>query len=461
MLGISAVFQSAPAISSSIIQTPVKDKNHFQSVDNGNRTAVKISIMPSSPTAIVPPKLLPPLPLPATCYLLKIITSMPKRFLPHAYRVKETMSAMTTLEATNKVIPFLSMKLRMPTLWASKLSRGIQSWHLPPPKKTMTIVASPRLVSIAIYIVQVIHRMLESGTSKWRCIMPTVQHSDMENEIKVVCDNIVALRGRPLLVLYYPGMDGAMIIDDIPYCYRTFRNQGTTKETPLPACDVIIHTFGGDPIAAYKLGQIIRDFTDDVTFLVPEYAYSAGTLLCLAGNRIRLGHYAGLSPLDISKEEVELASIDNFIQFAKACQKEIQDTISDDQQEICSVASDLLCQLVQQISALKVGEYYRARTLAGHYAEELLDHYMLLGSPNAKGRRNKIIGKLLFGAPAHEFHMDFHLCASLGLVLEEMITTESDATKHLISLLDDFASGGEICQNITDELKMPFIALYT
>ena len=137
MLGISAVFQSAPAISSSIIQTPVKDKNHFQSVDNGNRTAVKISIMPSSPTAIVPPKLLPPLLLPAMCYLLKIITSTPKRPLPHAYRVKETMSAMTTLEATNKVIPFLSMKLRMSALWASKLSRSIQPWHLPPPIETI------------------------------------------------------------------------------------------------------------------------------------------------------------------------------------------------------------------------------------------------------------------------------------------------------------------------------------
>lgn len=459
MLGIFAVFQNAPATSNSIMQNPNKAKNHFQSVDNGNKIATKMHMTPINPIAIMTPKL-SPLSL-AMCYLPMTNISTPKRSLLHAYRIKKAMPTVTTFEATNQVIPFLPVKSSVSTFRASKLNRSIQPWHLPPPEKTTSIVASPRVVSIAIHIVQVIHRMLESGTTKWRCIMAAVQHSDMENEIKVVCDNIVALRGCPLLVLYYPGMDGAMLIDDVPYCYRAFRDQGITKETPIPTCDVIIHTFGGDPIAAYKLGQIIRDFTNDVTFLVSEYAYSAGTLLCLAGNRIRLGHYAGLSPLDISKEEVELASIDNFIQFAKACQKEIQDTISDDQQEICSVASDLLCQLVQQVSALKVGEYYRARTLAGHYAEELLDHYMLLDLPNAKGRRNKIIGKLLFGAPAHEFHMDFHLCASLGLVLEEMITTESDATKHLISLLDDFAFRGLICQNITDELKMPFIALYT
>ena len=47
--------------------------------------------------------------------------------------------------------------------------------------------------------------------------------------------------------------------------------------------------------------------------------------------------------------------------------------------------------LLRSVGALKVGEYYRTRTLTGHYAEKLLDDYMLAGVPNARGRRDTII----------------------------------------------------------------------
>jgi hypothetical protein len=233
-------------------------------------------------------------------------------------------------------------------------------------------------------------------------------------------------------------------------------------ENPLSACDVLIHTYGGSPIAGYRLAQVIRDFARAVAFLVPEYAYSDGTLLCFSGNQIRLGHYAGLSPIDITQEDVELTSIDYYQQFAKDCEERIQEAIQKDKQKNpgIGVASDLLCQLIGEVGALKVGEYYRARTLAGHYAQELLDRYMLAGLPNKKGRRNKIIRGLLFEAPAHSFHMDFHMCLDLGLAVEEMPTPESDMAKNVILLLDGLVQSGIICQNIADEEKMPFIAFY-
>ena len=53
------------------------------------------------------------------------------------------------------------------------------------------------------------------------------------------------------------------------------------------------------------------------------------------------------------------------------------------------------------------------------------------------------------------------MCADLGLVMEEMPTPESDATKGLVSLLDGLVYRGIICPDINDDLKMPFIALYT
>ena len=280
-------------------------------------------------------------------------------------------------------------------------------------------------------------------------------------QIEEACSKIISLRQRPLLLLYYPGPYGNMLEEDVRYCYQAFRNLNITIEERLQECDVLIHTLGGDPIAAYKLGQVVRDLVSNVICLVPEHAYSAGTLFCFCANEIRLGHYAGLSPIDITQEEVELASIDNYKEFAQACHAAIQKIIRDEgERKSVTVGSDLLCQLVQQVGALNVGKYYRARTLTGHYAQELLDRYMLAGLPNAKGCRNKIIRKLLLEAPSHEFHLDFHMCVDLGLQLTEMSTTESDVTKNLVSLLDSLAFEEIICPSITDELKMPFIALY-
>src|SRR5207249_3306461 len=101
-----------------------------------------------------------------------------------------------------------------------------------------------------------------------------------------------------------------------------------------------------------------------------------------------------------------------------------------------------------------------ARTLTGHYAEQLLDNYMLAGRPNTRGRRNAIITQLLFGKPVHDFHLDYHMCCDAGLEVAEMDTKESDVTKGLVEVLHNVAYQGRICQPITDYSQQPFIAFY-
>jgi hypothetical protein len=287
-----------------------------------------------------------------------------------------------------------------------------------------------------------------------------------EQRIEGACRKVIDLRQRPLVLLFYPGLAGTMMREDVNYCYRTFRQAGITLEKHLETCDVLIHTYGGDPISAYSLAHVIRDMAHHVTYLVPERAYSAGTLLCFSGDLIRMGHYAGLSPIDITldesgREEVELTSIDYYQKFATDSQRKIQMVLQEfDEGLSTSVGSDLLCRMVEQVGALTVGKYYRTRSLTGHYAEELLDRYMLKGDSNAQGRRNRIIRKLLFSAPAHEYHIGYHICDEMGLKVERMTTEEHDATMALVDLLDGLVRDEVICQDVTNDLKMPFIAYF-
>jgi len=283
----------------------------------------------------------------------------------------------------------------------------------------------------------------------------------LEEELTESCNALVHIRNRPLVALYYPEEMGSMEALDADDCYKILRQFGLHPDSKQSQLDVLVHTLGGDPKAAYRLAKCLRYFTDTVTFLVPEFAYSAGTLLCLSGNEIRFGHNAGISPIDISlqsgSESIELTAIDYFMEFVKDSQKEIQHILRKEGIKSPSrVGSDLLGRLVDQVQAIKVGSYYRERMLTRHYAEELLSRFMLVDLPNIEGRQNKILDHLLFKAPAHEFQVDYEQSVSYGLVAQEMTTDESSAAKQIIDKLRTMDAQGIICPEIYDWHRMPF-----
>ena len=44
--------------------------------------------------------------------------------------------------------------------------------------------------------------------------------------------------------------------------------------------------------------DIFRHFYDEVNFIVPDYAYSAGTIWCMSGDNIYMNYYSTLGPID-------------------------------------------------------------------------------------------------------------------------------------------------------------------
>lgn len=293
----------------------------------------------------------------------------------------------------------------------------------------------------------------------------------MEN-FENACRNLVHLRQRPLLVLYYPAMGhrASMAEMDLGEVYQAFRRNGVTSESKVVDLDILVDSNGGNPVAAYRMAQMIRDMCANASFLVAERAYSAATLLCLAGNEVRLGHYAGLSPIDITlvtepaegkREEVELATVDGFIEFAKNARKAIEDQL---RKMGCdndtNVDSDLLVAMVRSVGALQVGKFFRERNVTGFYARELLGAYMFSQFPDGGERTEELVQNLLHGAPSHYFHLDYHLCKNWRLVVEEMSTEESDLSKKIIEEAENLTMGGVICQKLSRKRRMPFFGFY-
>ena len=61
---------------------------------------------------------------------------------------------------------------------------------------------------------------------------------------------------------------------------------------------VFLTTPGGSLPPVQRMVDILRHFYDEVNFIVPDYAYSAGTIWCMSGDNIYMDYYSVLGPID-------------------------------------------------------------------------------------------------------------------------------------------------------------------
>lgn len=296
----------------------------------------------------------------------------------------------------------------------------------------------------------------------------TTRKTDGEasKEIDDIALKIASKRKRPLFIMFYDESAGRITHDDVRDVYDEFRRRGRSAKDQFKQLDVLVHSYGGDADACYRVAQVIRDFAANVAFLVPFHAASGATLICLCGNDIRLGAYASLGPIDISIGEIELASIDNFREFAADCRRDIEAVLDEtESSRSTDVEAVLLREMVNQESALGIGSLYRVSSLTGHYAFRLLHDYMFYGRSDGATKAQSIADGLLHTYPSHNFVLDYHMASELGLPVSEMTEDESDITKSLIDLLGHLTEEQVICKDLGEVnegemLKAPFFRLY-
>ena len=61
---------------------------------------------------------------------------------------------------------------------------------------------------------------------------------------------------------------------------------------------VILTTNGGSAMAVERYVNIIRKNYEKVIFIIPDYAYSAGTIFCMSGDEIWMDYFSVLGPID-------------------------------------------------------------------------------------------------------------------------------------------------------------------
>ena len=62
---------------------------------------------------------------------------------------------------------------------------------------------------------------------------------------------------------------------------------------PTERISLILHTNGGQTLAAWRIVNLIRMFCDELEVMIPSKALSAGTLISMGANRVIMDEASG------------------------------------------------------------------------------------------------------------------------------------------------------------------------
>ncbi len=118
-----------------------------------------------------------------------------------------------------------------------------------------------------------------------------------EDRLKLISD-LQKMVGAEILVFVTGdrrGLETKIAMDAYPLIFKHLSNIDTSK-----GLAIFLYTPGGDALAAYGIANLVRQFTDSYSVIVPYKALSAGTLITLGANKIFMTRGGLLSPVDPS-----------------------------------------------------------------------------------------------------------------------------------------------------------------
>jgi hypothetical protein len=140
------------------------------------------------------------------------------------------------------------------------------------------------------------------------------------------------------------------------------------------AIDVLIHSYGGDPLAAWRIMSTLRESFAKVSVLVPFSAFSAATLLALGADEIVMHPFAALGPID---PQIQARTPKGEIQFAYedvgAFLKFVKEHVGLTEQAFLMPIMDKLFSMAEPLT---IGAAQRASDLSSEIGERMLRMHM-------------------------------------------------------------------------------------
>ncbi len=216
---------------------------------------------------------------------------------------------------------------------------------------------------------------------------------------------------------------------------------------------LVLNSPGGDIDSAYLLCQLLRSHCKKFEIVVPLWAKSAATLLCLSADKTLMTPIAELGPLDVQvREPGEVyfkGALDDyqaimhvrreaFSAFDHAVQLILHGSggmaIRDILKPAADFVSSLVSPLYSQIDPVKLGKRARELDIGYQYAISVLRKYCKLEEDLCCQVANRIV----YDYPSHSFTIDFDELKSLHINVELIEHYYFDMLIAILFKLPDF-----------------------
>lgn len=213
--------------------------------------------------------------------------------------------------------------------------------------------------------------------------------------------------------------------------------QHLSKIGKVEKLDLLIYSRGGNTLTGFALVHALREFSDNVSLLVPFRAHSCATLIALGTNQIIAGPFAQLSPIDPTINTPHGPTIEQAgqIQFLPVSVEDVANYFELAKKEAGltneQYLSEVLGHLAQRVNPLALGAVYRAREQIGMLASKLLHLHMVDDDSIAR-----IIKQLTRELLSHDYVISRREARSIGLPI---IDATSNEAKWMWSIYEDIA----------------------
>lgn len=171
-------------------------------------------------------------------------------------------------------------------------------------------------------------------------------------------------------VIYYIGD----LHDDFKKNFRDFiEHVHNASSNPKNILVFFIKTFGGSAEVTEVIVSLIRQHYSEVYFVIPDYAMSAGTILCMSGNKIYMDYSSSLGPID---PQIYRASQNEWVPAIGYIEK-VEKIIKRSSMNLLTQAEIVM---LQQIDLAFLSRCEHSCELAKTLIKEWLSNYLLKGN---------------------------------------------------------------------------------
>lgn len=190
---------------------------------------------------------------------------------------------------------------------------------------------------------------------------------------------------RIITYISYSPMDDSILIP----LYKQLCSIGKTERI-----DLFLNSYGGAVDTPYKIVNLLREFCDYFSVIIPFVAKSAATMIAIGADEIVMGPISELGPIDPMVRHPIYNDLWVPVQSIRLCIDFMENKLSQSKDE--RITSTVLGHISDKLDPWIVGDYEKSIKASYQYAEALLEKNMFKTSKDRAKSVTKIMTEKYF-----------------------------------------------------------------